>query len=78
MVDNCAYDEDFLGFSILMRRFKWKKYSCVSKNEKENLCRDFYTSGKSIEDFSRDQFINQRNLKNWMKKHKHGSFLNKI
>ena len=70
MADNCAYDEDFLGFSILMRRFGGKRYSCVSKQEKDTLCTDFLTSGKTIEEFSRDQFINQRNLKNWIKKKK--------
>lgn len=69
MVDFYAYEEDFTALSSLIKEMsKNGKYSCSSRNEKENLCKMFITSGMEMEQFCQVHAIKQRNLKNWLKK----------
>ncbi len=71
MADNYAYDEDFLSLSLFITRYSLndKKYKCCTKDEKREICKLYKTSGKSLYEFSSNQNIPFRNLKNWLKKY---------
>lgn len=71
MADNYAYEEDFLSLSCYITRYDLsnKKYKCFTREQKNEFCKLFKVSGKSLYEFSCIQNIPFRNLKNWLKKY---------